>query len=82
MRDLIDIPDDSPWLDVAGTAQRAGRHAVTVRRALETGELHGHQRRHRGRWQIHINAVDGWIRGERDLVAACGCAAARRHRAA
>jgi hypothetical protein len=60
------------WLTAAEVKLIANRHIDTVRRALESGELHGHQRTRKGRWQIHPNAVDAWIRGM-DGPTACGC---------
>lgn len=60
------------WLTPAQVAGAAGRHLVTVHLALERGELHGHQRVRRGRWQVHPDAVDAWIKGM-DGPAACGC---------
>lgn len=70
----------SPWMSVPSVADYTGHHRSTVRVALESGELHGHQRRYRGRWNLHIDAVDAWMRGE-DGTAACGCSqlGARRH---
>lgn len=61
------------WLTVADVAQVTGWHPDTVRRRLESGEMHGHQRSRRGRWQIHSDAVDACIRGL-DGPTACGCA--------
>ncbi|MGH3627488.1 MAG: helix-turn-helix domain-containing protein [Sciscionella sp.] len=65
----------TPWLTVAEAAIRARRVRQTVRRALEVGDLDGHQTRRGGRWQIHIDAVDAWVRGkpittQRQI---CGC---------
>lgn len=66
------------WLTPAQVAAsvpaRQGKtmHVVTVRKALESGELHGHQRMRRGHWTVSAEAVDAWIKGL-DGVAACGC---------
>jgi len=65
------------WLTPAQVAARmreggSKTHVVTVRKALESGELHGHQRVHRGRWAVPAAAVDAWIKGM-DGAAACGC---------
>ncbi len=72
-----------PWLSVAAAAHRRGCSTRTVRIALETGELHGHQPCFRGRWTIRTESVDAWIRGE-SSASACGCSeiARRRHRLA
>lgn len=60
------------WLTASQVAAMSGRHVVTVWRALECGELHGHQRRRKGKWQVAASAVDAWIQGANG-VAACGC---------
>lgn len=60
------------WLSPAEVAGIADRHVITVRRALECGELHGHQRCRGGRWRVARAAVDAWIRGA-DGEIACGC---------
>jgi hypothetical protein len=65
------------WIGPAHVADTLEMHISTVWKALESGELHGHQRKRRGRWQIHPDAVDAWIRGL-DGVAACGCQRLRR----
>ena len=48
-------------LTVAEAAADARRHEVTVRRALEAGELHGKQRVKRGRWLIQPECLDAWL---------------------
>lgn len=52
------------WFDTTQAAARAERHANTVRRALEAGELHGGQPRPGGRWRIHRDCLDAWLFGE------------------
>ena len=69
------------WQTPQKVSESAGRHITTVWLALESGELHGHQRARRGRWSIHPDAVDAWIRGL-DGAAACGCARVRLTRRA
>ncbi|MFI9817597.1 excisionase family DNA-binding protein [Saccharothrix variisporea] len=64
------------WLTVDLVAQRVNRHKVTVRRALESGEMHGHQTGRGGRWSVAAAAIDAWVQGI-DGVDACGCAKAR-----
>lgn len=65
------------WINPPEAARRAGKRSVyTIYRALESGELHGHQRTRHGRWQIHPAAVDAWVRGI-DQITACGCARLR-----
>lgn len=48
-------------LTVAAAAAEAGRHPVTVRKALEAGELHGFQRVKGGRWSIRHACLDAWV---------------------
>ncbi|MFF5988164.1 helix-turn-helix domain-containing protein [Prauserella flavalba] len=67
------------WLTPKQAAVTARRHPVTVYKALEAGELHGHQRKRGGRWLVHPDAVSAWIRGT-DGTAACGCSNVRRIR--
>lgn len=60
------------WLNSVQAAGRAGRHAGTVRLAAESGDLHGHQAKRKGRWSFKPEAVDAWVQGD-DGVTACGC---------
>jgi excisionase family DNA binding protein len=60
------------WLTTAQAAACAHRHAVTIRRAAESGLLHGHQTGFRGRWLFKPEAVDAWVTGL-NSAAACGC---------
>ncbi len=60
------------WLTPQQIAQRTRRHIVTVRRALNRGELHGHQTTRGGRWQIDPAAADAWVRGRDSKDACCG----------
>jgi excisionase family DNA binding protein len=46
-------------------ADHAGCHPDTVRRALESGGLHGHQRVAGGRWLIRRECLESWMDGER-----------------
>lgn len=55
--------DEPVWLDTAKAAQRADRHVITVRRALEADQLHGSQRTAGGRWRIHVDCLDAWVAG-------------------
>jgi excisionase family DNA binding protein len=64
------------WITPREAAQQARLSAYTIYVALESGELHGHQRTRGGRWQINPAAVDAWIRGM-DGPTACGCARLR-----
>lgn len=60
------------WLTAAQVAERTNRHIVTIWRAAEGGDLHGHQSMRKGRWSFAPDAVDAWIRGM-DGPTACGC---------
>lgn len=60
------------WLSTREVASIVGCHYITVARALECGELHGHQRYRGGRWRIHPDAPDAWVQGG-DSSAPCGC---------
>ncbi|WP_371130839.1 helix-turn-helix domain-containing protein [Arthrobacter sp. SDTb3-6] len=53
----------SPRLTTAEAAVVARRHPVTVRRALEGGELHGQQSKAGGRWLIRAECLDAWMDG-------------------
>lgn len=44
-------------------AREVRRHPVTVRKALESGELHGAQPRPRGRWVIERECLEAWAHG-------------------
>lgn len=52
------------WLTTSQAAVRTGRHPVTIRRALEAGELHGGQRKANAPWRTHRDCVDAWALGE------------------
>lgn len=52
-------------LTVAQAADVAQRHPQTIRRACETGELHGLQRVRKGRWLIHPDCLDAWLDGQK-----------------
>lgn len=60
------------WETTAQLAERLNRHPVTIRKAAESGVLHGHQTGRRGRWQFVPAAADAWVKGM-DGTAACGC---------
>lgn len=51
-------------LNVAETADLVRKHPVTIRRALEAGEMHGHQRVARGRWTVDERCALAWAMGE------------------
>lgn len=51
------------WFATGQAAEHTGRHPVTVRRALEAGELHGGQPKAGARWRIHRDCLDAWALG-------------------
>ena len=51
-------------INTAQAAGYSGKHVDTIRRALESGELHGGQRRKHGRWSIRIECLDAFLDGE------------------
>lgn len=55
--------DERIWFTTAQAADHADRHPVTVRRALESGELHGGQQKAGSRWRIHRHCLDAWLLG-------------------
>lgn len=55
---------DSPWLKVPEAADRARCGVSTVLRALAAEELRGYQGGKGGRWRIHVDDLDAWVRGE------------------
>lgn len=75
-------PDpNSPWSLVTGAAAYTGYHPHTLRAALERGDLHGHQRRFRGHWRIHLDSLNAWLAGE-NSAAACACSELAQRRPA
>lgn len=55
-------------------AEYAGRHVVTIRKALEAGELHGGQRKAKGRWSIRVECLESWCDGKPCLHQEAGAA--------
>jgi hypothetical protein len=52
------------WHNTAQAGERSGSHPDTVRKAVEAGELHGTQRKAKGRWRIHRDCIDAWCAGQ------------------
>lgn len=50
-------------LTSAQAAAAAQKHPVTIRRALESGRLHGAQVVTGGRWLIREDCLDAWLDG-------------------
>lgn len=57
-------PADSPWFTVTEAAARARVNVDTIGDALRSGDLRGYQSGRGGRWRIHVNDIDSWIKGE------------------
>lgn len=51
------------WHSTATAAEYAGCHVDTLLAALRAGELRGSQRKVNGRWRIHRDDLDAWLRG-------------------
>lgn len=50
-------------LNVEEAAEYAGRHPGTIRRLLETKDLHGSQPKKRGHWTIRPECIDAYLDG-------------------
>lgn len=55
---------DRIWHNTADAAEHARCHPDTVLKALEAGELHGNQRKAKGRWRVHVDCLNAWCAGE------------------
>lgn len=53
------------YLTVKEAADEVRRHPDTIRKALESGELHGYQRVPRGKWLIKPEWLEEWLTGPR-----------------
>lgn len=62
----------SEWLTPRHVAALVKVDPSDVRRALELGHLHGHQKAKGGHWRIDPACVDPWVL-ELDSKAACVC---------
>ena len=54
----------SPWMTVAQVVAYSITGERDVLAALADGSLRGYQRTAGGRWRIHRDDVDAWLRGE------------------
>lgn len=52
------------WFNTAQAAEYSGYHPTTIRHVLQAGELVGTQRKDGGRWRIHRDDLDSWLRGD------------------
>lgn len=56
---------DTPWLTSSEAADRARCNVDTLQDALRSQELRGYQGGgKKGRWRIHVEDLDAWVRGE------------------
>jgi excisionase family DNA binding protein len=56
---------NSPWYNLPDAATyAAGASSDTIGDALRSGELRGYQAAAGGKWRIHRDDLDAWIRGE------------------
>lgn len=58
----------TPWMLTGEAAPYARCSEDEIRDALASGELRGSQRKPGGRWRIHRDDLDAWLRGERNSV--------------
>lgn len=55
---------DSPWMTVQEVATYARSSKTEVMTALRDQSLRGYQNTERGRWRVHRDDVDAWLRKE------------------
>lgn len=55
---------DSPWMTIIEAAKYARSNTKTVGDALRDGSLRGYQTGRGGKWRIHRDDVNAWLRGE------------------
>lgn len=53
------------WFSTKQAVEYTGRSKDYILEALATGDLKGHQRVVGGRWSIHRDDLDAWMRGEK-----------------
>lgn len=51
------------WHDTKSAAEYTGYSVDTISDALRDGTLRGSQRKVNGRWRIHRDDLDVWLRG-------------------
>lgn len=55
---------ESPWMLLADVVKYARSSRTEILAALADGSLRGHQRTQGGKWRVHREDVDSWLRGE------------------
>jgi excisionase family DNA binding protein len=63
-----DSPVVTPWLSIGEAAAYAHRSPDTISAACREGSLRGNQPKPKGKWLIHRDDLDAWIRGERAVA--------------
>lgn len=58
------MTDSRIWHSTTTGSEHVGCHVQTVLKACESGELHGTQRKPKGRWRIHRDCLNAWAAGE------------------
>lgn len=56
--------NDRIWFSTEQAAEYAGCNVQTIRKAAASGALTAGQRSVKGRWRIHRDALDAWLRGD------------------
>lgn len=56
--------NDSPWRTPQEAADYARKSRDTVLDACRAQELRAYQSGRNGRWTIHVEDLDAWVRGE------------------
>lgn len=59
------VPGEHFWFSTVQAAEHVGVHVDTVRKAADSGALHGYQRVARGHWRFHRDCLDAWVTGRR-----------------
>jgi excisionase family DNA binding protein len=60
---MTSVVTDSPWMVVAEVEAYARASKRDVIEALNDGSLRGSQRKAGGKWRVHRDDVDAWLRG-------------------
>jgi excisionase family DNA binding protein len=53
------------WHTVQSAVEYTGYGERTILDALRDGTLKGSQRKQRGHWRMHVDALDAWMEGDR-----------------
>jgi excisionase family DNA binding protein len=61
-RQATPVPVDSPWLTTREAADYSRFNVSHINRSLRAGDLLGYQATRTGKWKIHRDDLDAWIR--------------------